>query len=125
MAEFLIKAVDATQSDPTKDAAGCYKRGDIVVVKPDGWEWGAEERLPRFVQVKVSGLSVARALKLISPAIDGGGLMIRRRLYQVVLSELPAGVRTQLATTGRYETTLAAVESFVRDKIADTRGIPQ
>ena len=27
---FLIKAVDHTHPDPAIDAAGCYKRGDLV-----------------------------------------------------------------------------------------------
>lgn len=43
MAELLIKAVDATHPDPVKDLRGCYKKGDVVVIKPDGWSWGKEE----------------------------------------------------------------------------------
>jgi hypothetical protein len=65
MAEFLIKAIDATHSDPEKDKRGCYKRGDFVVVMPDGHEWGKEERLPKFVVVKIPGLSVETAKKYI------------------------------------------------------------
>lgn len=65
MAEILIKAVDATHSDPEKDAVGCYKRGDMVVVAPDGHVWGKEEGLPKFVVVKVPGLSVEKARDFI------------------------------------------------------------
>ncbi len=65
MAELLIKAIDATHSDPAKDQRGCYKRGDIVLVMPDGHEWGKEERLPKFVVVKISGLSVEAVKKYI------------------------------------------------------------
>ena len=36
MAEFLIKAIDDTHSDPVKDKRGSYKRGDIVQVYEDG-----------------------------------------------------------------------------------------
>lgn len=43
MAELLIKSSDTTNPDPVKDLRGCYKKGDVVVVKPDGWSWGKEE----------------------------------------------------------------------------------
>ena len=43
MAELLIKASDNFNPDPVKDLRGCYKKGDVVVVKPDGWKWGKEE----------------------------------------------------------------------------------
>ena len=32
--------------------------GDIIVVRPDGWVWGKEECLPRFVVVKLPNVSV-------------------------------------------------------------------
>jgi|GEM_PF-4497413 len=43
MAELLIKSSDTTNPDPVKDLRGCYKKGDVVVRKPDGWKWGKEE----------------------------------------------------------------------------------
>ena len=43
MAELLIKATDAVHSDEIEDLRGCYKKGYVVVVKPDGWKWGKEE----------------------------------------------------------------------------------
>jgi len=43
MAELLIKACDATHNDEVKDLQGCYKKGYVVVIKPDGWKWGKEE----------------------------------------------------------------------------------
>jgi len=43
MAELLIKSSDTTNPDPVKDLRGCYKKGDVVVIKPDGWKWGKEE----------------------------------------------------------------------------------
>jgi len=58
MAEFLIKAIDATHPDPDTDEQGCYKKGDIVVVMPDGHEWGGKEGPPTFVIVKVPGVTV-------------------------------------------------------------------
>ena len=43
MAELLIKACDAIHQNEVKDLRGCYKKGYVVVIKPDGWKWGKEE----------------------------------------------------------------------------------
>ena len=129
MAEFLIKAVNATNPDPTKDERGCYKRGDIVDVRPDGFAWGLEERLPRFVQVQVTGVSVAAALAYIAPSTDpnqldrdGHPIRIRRRLYRVLVDTLPLAVRQQLSTTGRYVTTWTAIRNFVQNSRTGATG---
>lgn len=66
MAEILIKAIDAKNPDPIKDQM-CYKRGDIVEVFPDGFNVGSfkECRLPKFVVLKIPGLSVDKVKALI------------------------------------------------------------
>ncbi len=51
MAELLIRLRDNTHTDPAKDRM-CYKRGDIVVVMPDGHQWGRAEGLPDFAVIK-------------------------------------------------------------------------
>jgi len=43
MVELLIKACDAVHQNEVKDLRGCYKKGYVVVIKPDGWKWGKEE----------------------------------------------------------------------------------
>lgn len=55
MAELLIKAIDAKHRDAVEDARGCYKRGDPVLVMPDGQQWGSLETIPRFWRVRVPG----------------------------------------------------------------------
>lgn len=52
MAELLIRLKNNTNPDPAKDRM-CYKRGDIVVVMPDGHHWGRAEGLPDFAVVVV------------------------------------------------------------------------
>jgi len=51
MAELLIRLKNNTNADPVKDRM-CYKRGDIVVVKPDGHHWGRAEGLPHFAVIQ-------------------------------------------------------------------------
>jgi hypothetical protein len=56
MAELLVLAVNRTHPDPEQDRKGLHKKGDIIVVKPDGHVWGAGEGLPTFVRVLCPGL---------------------------------------------------------------------
>jgi len=65
MAELLIKAqahwkdsfdqktIDNMSKDEKQSFDARSQIGDIIVVRPDGWKWGKEECLPRFVVVKV------------------------------------------------------------------------
>ena len=62
MAELLIKAENPS-NNPAKQI------GDVVVVKPDGWKWGKEECLPRYVVVKVPDMTVKEAEKYVEPLI--------------------------------------------------------
>lgn len=45
-------------------------RGEIIVIKPDGWTWGGMANPPRYVIVKVPGVSVAQAQKYTQGLID-------------------------------------------------------
>lgn len=121
MAELLIKAVDATHPDPIKNERGCYKRGDIVDVRPDGWHWGTEEGLPKFVIVKVPGLDPERVKHAMEPHHDLSDAenpkMIRRRKWNLDSSVIPQGIRAALFSTGSLTITPAQLRSFVRNII--------
>jgi hypothetical protein len=105
VAEILIKAVDATHADPDKDRRGCYKRGMPVVVAPDGHTWGAEERLPRFVVLKLPGIGVERVQQFIEHQTegvnaDGSPILYRRRLWKLFVNEIPVAVRNKIEAQG-------------------------
>jgi hypothetical protein len=112
MAEALLFAANNTSPDPEKDRRGCWKRGYIVVVRPDGHTWGRLEdpalnAAPRkFVLIKFPGVSVARVEKYLEAQWDDAGgalleaVMYRRRLWQIQYAELPLAARNKLATTG-------------------------
>ena len=45
MPELLVKINDnINESLPSEEQGGLYKEGDVVVVMPDGWNWGVKER---------------------------------------------------------------------------------
>lgn len=123
MAEFLIKAISATNPDPVKNERGCYKRGDIVDVRPDGWKWGNEERLPKFVLVKIPGLDPKAALRFMEAHLDLTNpvepILLRRRLWNVLVDDagLPTQIKNALRTTGEVTVTLAQVRNYIRNKI--------
>jgi len=97
MAELLIRLKNNTNPDPVKDRM-CYKRGDVVVVMPDGHPWGNSEGLPDFAVVSVDR-SVAVMEKFISvheiPEIENHKVILKdwqeekERGSKWLFSELP------------------------------------
>lgn len=135
MAELLVKAVDATHSDPEKDARGCYKRGDIVGVAPNGWQWGAKElKAPadggKFVVIKITDVSRAQIINWVRNhwdcEIDGldfvDGNHVRRRRVRIDVDLVPLNVRQALNRTGQFTTTWAAIRQYVRNKQTNQTG---
>lgn len=70
MAELLIKLTNATHSDPVKDLRGCYKRGDVVCVMPDGHQWGAKESPPDFMVLQVPDMTTEEAQAYLQPVVE-------------------------------------------------------
>lgn len=56
-AEFLIKAQEPWNNSDANAPSERSRLGDVIVIRPDGWVWGREECLPRFIVVKVTNLS--------------------------------------------------------------------
>lgn len=124
MAELLIKAVNATHSDPNKDARGCYKRGDIVGVAPNDWPWGALELKPpadggKFVVVKITDVTRQQVIDWVRDnwqcAVDDGDGERRRRV-RIDVDDLPNNVKNQLNNNGQFTTTWAAIRQYLRNK---------
>ena len=83
MAELLIKNVDAWG-----DLSERSRKGDIIVVRPDGWVWGKEECPPRFVVVKLKGVAEKDVKHYEQPLMsepdkDGKTTMLKRRKYAI------------------------------------------
>jgi len=57
--EALRTDEDKAQELADKDKRGCYKAGDVVAMRPDGFEWGRMECPPTFVVVKVPEITDA------------------------------------------------------------------
>lgn len=121
MAELLIRAANnaTAHTNATLELSGAYKRGDIVVVKPDGWLWGSAEGPPVFVKVKIPGLAVntaeswiARQVSDVDPTIT-----IKRRLWGVKVESIPIGIRNELLANGEVTVTLTQIRNYIENKI--------
>jgi hypothetical protein len=100
MAELLVQAkkhwmddmtqeqIDALDEGKKKSRNARIEIGDIVVVRPDGWNWGKEERLPNYIVVKIPELSIEEAGKYENPLFsepDENGIshILKKRKWQV------------------------------------------
>lgn len=98
--ELLVKAVSHTHPNSEKDRVGAYKAGMVVNVMPDGHPWGREERLPKFVVIKIPGVPAQKLLRYAVPEVDAGTNVMRRREWIIRVSDLPLAARTKLARDG-------------------------
>lgn len=137
MAEILVAARKlGTHADPAVDRAGRYRRGMPVVVMPDNHPWGALERLPDFVVLKIPGVSVDKVMKYIEvwTTVDNTDpqnpiiLPVQRRQWVIRYADLPAAAQNKLATTGEliikagayngpFDYTWTQVKNFFRDEL--------
>lgn len=81
--ELLVKAQDFWQRDKpiptgtTQDTLSYLRdmwhqthRGEIIVIKPNGWVWGGKENPPSFVVIKIPTITVSQATKYTQGLID-------------------------------------------------------
>jgi hypothetical protein len=104
--DFLIRAFDSTHPDPVKDARGCHKKGDIIDVQLNGFEWGSEElNTDLFYVVTVVGVpidDISEAKKYMQPYVDQSDpdpknwVTVRRHRYQVRVDDLPTNLHNNV-----------------------------
>lgn len=120
MCEWLVKLTDNIHPDPIKDKSGSYKRGDVVVVKDDGWNWGTQEGLPKFAVLKVTDRTERACLKYVESESDGDD-PVTRRLYHIVMDELPAQVLRDMDNSGAATIAWATLVGLIENKVTVSR----
>ena len=107
MAELLVRTKNNNHRHPDKDRA-TYKRGDVVVVMPDGHKWGrmeslkawTDEGLPAnawhngFVIIKLPGRPVEDFADLLEEQFPGEPTKYIRRNKSINLTALIAQAPT-------------------------------
>lgn len=132
MAEILLYLKDNTHPDPQEDERGCWKRGYIVSVKPDGGPWARKESIEVWIAqggtkqdwhgvtaiIKIPDATVADVQHLIQTVNETDGTMLtnRRRAWRSNLDLLPVPIRNTIYKDFIYTTTKAqwdAVQEWV------------
>jgi len=90
--DLLIKVGDNVAPNSEVDRRASYKEGDIVMIKPSGYIWGAEEQ-SKFVIIKAY-LTPKQAEDLMTPKKDTNGKLMSRRQYKIDLRK--QGIRKLL-----------------------------
>jgi len=103
-----------TNPDPVKDRSGCYKKGDVVFVHEDGEPWGSGEGPPKFVIVKVTGVTRAQAEQYrdhwhIELAFSVVSSDLTQDLFTIQVTNSLPGATDQAALTQ------AQVQAFLND----------
>lgn len=112
MCELLVRVKDKVSPDPYRDVK-LTKRGDVIVVMPDGWAWSSEERTnPDWRIFKWPSESIANASALLSPELPIGQWpenapdpMLQRRGFclDVNFATLPQALKNYLADDSRAQ----------------------
>lgn len=80
--------------------------GDIIVVRPDGWQWGKEEGLPKYVVVKVPGMTEVEMREyeknLIDTTTPENSKLIRIRKYALPKTYI-SNIKTNFVTLSKTE----------------------
>lgn len=118
MAEFLVK-MEGDQSDPL-----AWSRLDPVCVFEDGHPWGAMERPPKFLVVRVTGLSAADGQQYMDTVMDltnpENPLPVRLRAFKFDLdkSSLPNLIRKAIDKAmldgGAITVSIAQAQAFIK-----------
>lgn len=107
MAELLIIAYDTPHPDPITDTKR-YKAGDVVIVQPDGFEWGVQERInPLFRILKLPNVPVPEGEGFLGPQLDQDPVvksrMLLRRAFHIDFDNaaIPAKLKSWLTDNSR------------------------
>jgi hypothetical protein len=88
MAELYLRVVDKVNATSAQLDAQCMKRGDVVVICPDGWNWGIEElKSPNHRIIKMPGVPVEKLDYLLAPELPADPLnppkTLKRRMNKI------------------------------------------
>jgi len=131
MAELLVKAKDHWMdslkqedidklSDHQKEAYEARTRkGDIIVVRPDGWKWGKEECPPNFVVIKLPEVKYEDAKKyedsLMEENESGEPKTLKTRQYAVDVDTVNSCI---LEAKGQKELSKTVFDTKLTQKVS-------
>ena len=144
MCELLIRARHTLTGNAEKDK-GVWRKGDIIRVEVDGYQWGNKERKANWVAagndpstwhkntflVKIPGLAKAKLTSLLEHEysvsyipgpfeLEERHTLLRRRMRYLAVDATPAQIRTKIGSDYEIAVTPSQIKNFLRDKDTDT-----
>ena len=119
MAEVLLRVVDKVNPNSVYLDAQCLKRGDVVVVCPDGWNWGTEELSnPHWRILKLPNIPVEQMQQFLSeePETDPANpsRTRQRRGFKFNVDGATGALRTYLRDETRAQPTFTSSLSLTQ-----------
>lgn len=130
MVEMLIRVEDKRNLDDPEMDAKLTKRGDVIVVMPDGWNWGRAELSAPFWRIVRVPLTMDEANAMLGEQKDTDPLnpsrVLRRRAFKydldAIMAALPRGARDAFDDVERKTPIIdAATGPFRASKIEHSR----
>lgn len=140
MCELLVRARHTLTGNSEKDK-GVWRRGDIIRVESDGYQWGNKERKANWIAagndgatwhkntflVKIPVVSKAKLATLLEheentsyiPGPMGLELVttfIRRRIRHLAVDATPSAIKATIGSDYEITVTPLQIKNFLRDK---------
>lgn len=105
--EMILFAVDRVSDDPYMDALS-YKRGDVIMAKPDGWPWSmAELTNPDWRIIKFPSIAMDQAASFVAPEAEtdprNPNRMRQRRGFRLNFDALPGDLQAYITDSSRSQ----------------------
>jgi len=139
MAELLIKTRNYTNPDGEADRTASYKKGYIIAVRENGYQWARYESKQQWLAeglsaddwhnqtaiLKVPDITAAKAIELTSDQVeddngapltdsDGAPVRFRRRRWQLLVDNIPAGKKAEIRDNGETSATKTQIKNFLK-----------
>jgi hypothetical protein len=116
-------AIEALIVNVAGDGENSYVRGDVAVIKPQGWHWGFQEDpatrtrepLDKFVIITVLGLTESETQFMLDTwetVEEGEPVLIQKRVARLDFSRLSTEQQADLAATGRCTVTVNNINNL-------------
>lgn len=125
MAEIFLKLISQHSSD--QDREGSCKRGMIVTVKEDGFNWGRSSIsfFPSACIIKLPGVATSKLQELLVPQLEddagsptynevGDSVVYRFRRWQLLIDNIPTSIKQEIENTGEVTLTDTQIRNYIR-----------
>lgn len=99
MPELLLRVIDKINSDDPHLDARMTKRGDVIVVCPDGHDWGKDElSAPYWRIISVAAMPMLEAQEFLAQESGDQRLnrMLQKRIMKFDIDNLPPPIKNAI-----------------------------